>query len=211
MYLVKTPVWLMKLYGGCTWRMPNKEKALYLTFDDGPQPGITDFVLEELDKYNAKATFFCIGQNVRSNPDVYAKILLAGHSVGNHTNSHLNGWKVSDREYLNDIEEAGKWIDSQQFRPPYGRITHFQVKMLKQARYKFKPVMWTVLSGDFDEKINGEKCLRNVMQNAGNGSIVVFHDSLKAEPRLTFCLPKILNHFNQLGYTFKKIEEKDLK
>ncbi len=205
MYLVRTPSWLRKLYKSCTWQMPDNEKIIYLTFDDGPHPLVTDFVLGELEKYGAKATFFCIGENVQKYPEVYKRILLQGHSVGNHTQHHLNGWKTDDRQYLGDIEEARNWIDSSLFRPPYGRITHFQLKLLAKQGYQLQPIMWTVLSGDFDQKISDERCLNNVIKNAGNGAIVVFHDSDKAADRLRFALPKVLAHFAKEGYRFEKI------
>jgi peptidoglycan/xylan/chitin deacetylase (PgdA/CDA1 family) len=179
--------------------------VLYLTFDDGPHPQVTAFVLDQLKQYNARATFFCIGKNVEANFDIYKKILQDGHKPGNHTYSHLNGWKVPDNTYLNDIYAAKKIIDSPFFRPPYGRITKFQLAQLQGIKYNLTPVMWTVLSGDFDKKISNEKCLANVLKNSRPGSIVVFHDSEKSFEKLQHVLPKVLEHFHAKGYSFKAL------
>lgn len=205
-YLVKTP-WLFKLlYAQCVWKLPSKEKIIYLTFDDGPHPQITPFVLDTLKKYEAKATFFCIGKNVAAYPDCYRKILEQGHSTGNHTDNHLNGWKVKDEEYLNDILAASKYIDSNMFRPPYGRISRFQVKALREKKKNpFNIIMWDVLSGDFDKTIDAEKCATHVIVHASNGSIVVFHDSEKAFPRLEVALPKVLEFFSKKGFRFEAL------
>lgn len=205
LYFVKTPVWLQKLYGECTWKMKGNEKIIYLTFDDGPHPEVTPFVLDRLQQYQAKATFFCIGKNVVEQPQVYQRIIEAGHAVGNHTFNHLDGWKTSDDIYLQNVREAKKYIDSNLFRPPYGRISKFQLKLLTGATCKLTPVMWTVLSGDFDVNLPKEKCLRNVVRKTGNGSIVVFHDSEKANDKLVFALPRVLEYFSEKGYRFEKI------
>jgi peptidoglycan-N-acetylglucosamine deacetylase len=205
-YLVKTP-WLLKLiYSQCVWKLPAKEKVIYLTFDDGPHPEITPFVLSTLKKYEAKATFFCIGKNVAAYPDCYRNILEQGHRTGNHTNNHLNGWKVKDEEYINDIMAASKYIDSDLFRPPYGRITRFQIKALREKKNNpFNIIMWDVLSGDFDKAIDGEKCAMHVIAHARKGSVVVFHDSEKAFPRLEYALPKVLQFFSKKGYRFESL------
>lgn len=204
-YFIKTPLWLMKLYSDCIWKMPGDEKIIYLTFDDGPHPAATPFVLNALKKHNAKATFFCIGKNILDQPEVYTRIISEGHAVGNHTFNHLNGWKTKDDVYMNNIAEAKKHIDSSLFRPPYGRITRFQLKLLSSSQFKLKSIMWTVLSGDFDIKLTKEKCLRNVLNNSGSGTIVVFHDNEKAFDKLEFTLPKVLEYFTQKGYRFEKI------
>ena len=210
-YFVKTPFWLRWMYPGYLWKMPDNEKVIYLTFDDGPHPYATPFVLETLAKYNAKATFFCIGKNVAEHQDIYNSILKEGHTVGNHTQNHLNGWHTTDETYINNVKEATKWIDTNLFRPPYGRIKRFQAKVLMQQLNKqanttpFKIVMWTVLSGDFDTAISGDKCFANVKNNTGAGSIVVFHDSEKAFERLQITLPKTLEYFQQKGFVFKAI------
>jgi peptidoglycan/xylan/chitin deacetylase (PgdA/CDA1 family) len=204
-YLVKTPWLLKKMYPDCIWDIKTVEKIIYLTFDDGPQPAATTFVLDELKKYNAKATFFCIGKNVEENFELYKKIIDEGHAVGNHTYNHLNGWEVKDQVYLDNIFKAKKVIDSNLFRPPYGRITKFQLKHLPAEKYKLKAVMWSVLSGDFDEKVTGEECYLTVSRNAKAGSIVVFHDSEKAYDRLRYALPLVLKYFTEKGFEFKSI------
>jgi peptidoglycan-N-acetylglucosamine deacetylase len=202
MYLVKTPWWLRKLYPSLTWSIPTEEKIVYLTFDDGPHPEITPFVLDLLAQYNMKATFFCIGKNVRKYPEVYKRILDEGHRTGNHTMGHLNGWKTGDAVYLNDVLVAKEFIDTKLFRPPYGRISSFQIQQLKPV---FDIVMWDVISGDFDVNINGAKCVQNVALNTEPGSIVVFHDSEKAFPRLQYALPKVLEFLADKGWTSKSI------
>ena len=221
MYLIKTPWWLRLIYPSFVWRINTKEKVLYLTFDDGPHETATVFVLDELKKYNAKATFFCIGNNVVKYPGIYERILNEGHSVGNHTFNHLNGWKTNNAVYIDDIEDAAKYIDSTLFRPPYGKISKFQASMINQqslkandqSKYKsfnqqhstFSIIMWDVLSGDFDIKLQPKECLTNVLLNARKGSIVVFHDSTKAWERMSFALPEILKHFSKEGYVFKAL------
>jgi peptidoglycan-N-acetylglucosamine deacetylase len=204
-YLVKTPWWLKHLYPGCTWQMPGREKKIYLSFDDGPHPAATSFVLETLKKYNAKATFFCIGKNVAEYPFIYEQIIDEGHQVGNHTYNHLNGWKTSDEEYVNDTLLAKKYIDSNLFRPPYGRATKFQLKVLN-TQYGLNPIMWTVLSGDFDLKLSKENCLLNVLNKPSKGAIVVFHDSEKAYEKVQYVLPRMLSHFSEKGYQFESIK-----
>lgn len=207
-YFIKTPWWLKKLYSSYIWSIDSKEKDIYLSFDDGPHREITPFVLDELKKYNAKATFFCIGKNVLAEPATYRRIIDEGHAVGNHTQRHLNGWKNKDDIYLADVREAGKYIDSNLFRPPYGRITSFQARNIKQALQKdvAKIIMWDVISGDFDETLTADQCLQHVILNAKKGSVVVLHDSEKAFPRLKYFLPLMLDFFAGQQYNFKKIE-----
>jgi peptidoglycan-N-acetylglucosamine deacetylase len=204
-YFVKTPFFLKWLYSNCIWRIKTTDQKIYLSFDDGPHPIITPFVLDELKKYNAKATFFCIGDNVVKYPEVYKRIIDEGHAVGNHTHNHLNGWKTEDKKYLDNIDTAKKHIDSDLFRPPYGRITRFQLSQLKANRFKLTPIMWTVLSGDFDPSISKETCRDHVITNATTGSIVVFHDSEKANERMSFALPEVLKYFIAKGFVFEKI------
>ncbi|HYF33380.1 MAG TPA: polysaccharide deacetylase family protein [Chitinophagaceae bacterium] len=204
-YFIKTPWYLKRMYSNLMWDIPSREKIMYLTFDDGPHPIATPFVLEQLKKYNAKGTFFCIGKNVMDHPALYERLLSEGHVTANHTFNHLNGWQVTDEEYFKDIIDARKYIDSSLFRPPYGRITRFQAKHLTQSSLQFKIVMWDVVSGDFDTTITPEKCSVNVTRNAGAGSIVIFHDSEKAFPNLQKALPDTLEHFSAMGYRFDAI------
>ena len=208
-YLAKTPKWVSKLFTASIWEMPATEKAIYLTFDDGPHPAITPFVLQELAKYNAKATFFCIGKNVRDNELVFKRILAEGHTAGNHTYDHLDGWKTENAMYVSNVLKAGETIDSSLFRPPYGRITRKQRKVLTQSANPFKIIMWSVLSGDFDLTVSPEQCCKNVMKNTKSGSVIVFHDSEKAYDRMKFALPVILKHFTEQGYLFKKLDFKN--
>ena len=207
-YFIKTPWLLKKIYSSYTWDIPTKDKILYLTFDDGPHPEITPFVLKELKKYNALATFFCIGKNVLAHPDVYKQILNEGHSIGNHTQNHLNGWKTSNDVYMKDIAEAANYIDSNLFRPPYGRVNLFQAKNLSAAMKgrKAKIIMWDVLSADFDQNVSEQESLQFVVLRSSPGSIVVFHDSEKAFSKLSYVLPRILQHFSSLGFQFRSIE-----
>jgi peptidoglycan-N-acetylglucosamine deacetylase len=205
-YITKTPKWVKKLFNGSTWEMPGSQKAIYLTFDDGPHPLITPFVLDELNKYNAKATFFCIGKNVLENPLVFKRILTEGHTIGNHTYDHLDGWKTENAKYLQNIIKARKYIDSNLFRPPYGRITGNQQRYLMKMDNPFKVIMWSVLSGDFDKGITPEQCCKTVLKHTKSGSVIVFHDSEKANERMSYTLPIILNYFSEKGYVFEKIE-----
>lgn len=202
MYLAKSPWWLKKLYPTLTWSIPTEENEVYLTFDDGPHQTITPFVLDVLKEYNASATFFCIGKNVREHPTIYQRLISEGHKVGNHTYNHSNGWKTPDKVYLGDVIEAKKYIDSNLFRPPYGRISRFQIQQLNPL---FKIVMWDVLSGDFDVTLAPQKSLEYVVSNVSPGSIVVFHDSEKAFPRLEFALPQTLKYLAGKDYKFKAL------
>jgi peptidoglycan-N-acetylglucosamine deacetylase len=210
MYFVKTPWLLKKIYPGCVWDIPAQEDTLYLTFDDGPHPEVTPFVLRELKKYNAKATFFCIGKNVVEYPEIYKQLLVEGHRVGNHSYSHLNGWKVENEKYIEDIMQARKFIDSDIFRPPYGRLTKFQNRLLTRQsqtqKQLFKIVMWNVLSADFDLSVTPQECTLNVIRNAKRGSVVVFHDSQKAFPRLQVALPAILEYFAGKNFKFEAVK-----
>ena len=206
MYFIKTPFWLRLIYRSCIWRKPTEDKVLFLSFDDGPHPEATPFVLEQLASFNAKASFFCIGKNVQLFPEIYAAIITAGHTVGNHTQNHMNGWENKTDHYIADIQEASKLIHSNLFRPPYGRISFAQIKALRSdPSLPQDIIMWDVLSGDFDKTITGEQCAQNVIQHAGPGSIIVFHDSTKAMDRLRVALPKVLAHFSKQGYQFKAL------
>ncbi|QJB34934.1 polysaccharide deacetylase family protein [Chitinophaga oryzae] len=199
-YLTKTPGILKALYKSCIWDLSPANNTVYLTFDDGPHPEATPFILEQLKKYDAKGTFFCIGKNVVEHPGIYQQILEAGHSTGNHTHNHLNGWKTSTDKYIENILEARKYIASPLFRPPYGRITPFQVKQLQRTVPGTKIIMWDVLSADFDQAIDGEACVQNVVFKMKPGSIVVFHDSTKAWDRMSYALPRVLEFCKKQGY-----------
>jgi len=204
-YVVKIPFFVKFLYPKRLWHFARKRKALYLTFDDGPIPEVTPWVLKQLEQYNAKATFFCIGANIEKHPDIFKQINAEGHSVGNHTFNHLNASKTSFSEYVENTERAAVYFNKPSlFRPPYGKLDTAKAKALSIKGYKI--VMWDVLSADFDREISPEDCLSNVIKNAKNGSIVIFHDSLKAEKNLRFALPKVLKHFSENGYVFKAID-----
>ena len=204
MYLVKTPKFIQNLFPIFTWRIPAVEKEIYLTFDDGPIPEITPWVLDTLAAYNAKATFFCVGENVEQHPDVYSMVLQAGHAVGNHTYQHLSGWATENLPYFQNVHRCAELVDSKLFRPPYGRLSPRQAQYLQQH---YRVVLWDVLSGDFDQRIEPEECLSNVVMKAGPGSIVVFHDSLKAEKNLKYALPRVLSYFSALGYRFCALDQ----
>jgi peptidoglycan/xylan/chitin deacetylase (PgdA/CDA1 family) len=203
LYTSKTPSVFPKIFSKYRWHFHSEDPALYLTFDDGPTPEVTTFVLDQLSEYNAKATFFCIGKNVVQQPEIYQRILAEGHTVGNHTHNHLKGWKKSVDTYVENTEKARKHIASPLFRPPYGKIKKKQAKALLKKGYEI--VMWDVLSADFDTDISKEKCLSNVLDHAKKGSIVVFHDSIKAQENVVYALPKVLAFFAEKGYSFKGI------
>lgn len=205
-YFIKTPWLVRKLFSSYVWKMPSAGKTVYLTFDDGPHPQVTPFVLDELKKYNASATFFCIGKNVLLHPEVYRRILSEGHSAGNHTHNHVNGWKVSAEQYIHNVAEAARVIHSGLFRPPYGKITPGQAKKIKEVLGPAaRIIMWDVLSVDFDTELSGEDCLQNVLKNYSAGSVIVFHDSEKAFPRLQYALPGVLKALSGNGFRFEKI------
>jgi peptidoglycan/xylan/chitin deacetylase (PgdA/CDA1 family) len=206
---VKTNSIIKKIFRNYIWDIPNSENKIYLTFDDGPIPEITEWVLEELKKYNAKATFFCIGNNIEKHPSVFAKVINEGHSIGNHTFNHLNGWKTSIEEYLENFKQCEAIISNLQsttcnlFRPPYGKIKLSQSKKIRKLGYKI--IMWDVLSVDYDNFITPQKCLENVLENASSGSIIVFHDSIKAFPNLEYTLPRVLENLSKKGFVFEAI------
>lgn len=208
-YFTKTPSLLKRITPNLLWSKAVKEKVIFLTFDDGPTPEITNWVLQQLDNYNAKATFFCIGKNILENEQVFNTIITKGHSIGNHTHNHKNAWKTKPKAYLQNVNDAQTVIEkhtlqeNKLFRPPYGKITPKLITQLKQK--EFTIVMWDVLSADFDKNITAEKCWANVVNQVDAGSIIVFHDSVKAFPHLEQVLPKTLAYFNALGYTFKSL------
>jgi len=200
MYLSKSPGILRSLpRKNLTWDIPGRAGEIFLTFDDGPIPEITPHVLSILEQFDAKATFFCVGDNVRKHPDIYQQVLNAGHKTGNHTFHHLSGWKTPLEEYLADIESCNLLVKSDLFRPPYGQI---KPSYISSIRPDYQIIMWSVLTGDFDIESSPEKVLNNAIQNTSDGSIVVFHDSLKAAERLFYALPRFLEYFSNKGYKF---------
>ena len=205
MYLVRSPLLLKWYYPQLTWNKTRDHKVIYLTFDDGPIPDVTDFVLKTLNSFSAKATFFCIGDNILKYPQIFESIKNDGHSIGNHTFNHLKGWDTSDDVYFQNFQKCQGQTDTNLFRPPYGRIKKSQIAQIKSSYPAMKIIMWDTLSGDFDTKLSPERCLTNVIKYTRNGSIIVFHDSLKAFDRLYYTLPKVLEHFSQLGYRFEQL------
>jgi len=204
---IKTPRLVQRIFSSYIWRMPATENAVYLTFDDGPHPTITPWVLNLLKQHQAQATFFCIGKNVVQHPAIYNRIISEGHAVGNHTFNHLNGWETNTEQYVKDVEKAAAVISSNLFRPPYGKIKTAQANGIRKiaSLQKAKVIMWDVLSADFDKATSPEQCLQNVLQHVTPGSIVVFHDSEKASKNLFFVLPKVLQLLSENGSLFKKI------
>ena len=205
LYPVKTPFWLRWAYPGAIWRLEPASNAVYLTFDDGPHPTVTPWVLDQLDRYDAKATFFCIGKNVEKYGYAYQEVLDRGHAVGNHTFDHCNGWDTSYQKYMENIGRAEKVINADFFRPPYGRMTWRQAMGLRKGFPRLQTVMWDVLSGDFDPSIDGERCGLQVIKNVRPGSVVVFHDSEKAFPRLTIALPMVLEYLYKKKHLCKAL------
>jgi len=203
LFPVSPPALVRQFYRHFTWKMEGAEKIIYLTFDDGPVPVYTEFVLDALDEHQAKATFFCIGKNVEAHPDIYQRILRSGHSIGNHTWQHLNGWMHSTHAYTEDVRKAEELIPSGLFRPPYGRIRMEQAREIMQ---KHKIIMWDVLSYDFHPKVSPERCYKNVTEHSRPGSIVVFHDSEKAFRNVEKVLPKYLKFLNDEGYKFAALQ-----
>ncbi len=203
MYLVKTPYLVKKYFSKFTWDVPASKKAVFLTFDDGPTPGVTDFVLDELDKYQAKATFFCIGEKVVQHHTLFEQIKTKGHTVANHTFSHVNGNQTSKEDYLEDFQKCEDTFTAKLFRPPYGKITKPEYDEILKTH---QIIMWDVLSGDFDQNISKEKCWKNVRENTNGGSIIVFHDSEKAKEKLLYTLPKTLEYFSNKGFVFKQLQ-----
>ena len=207
---IKTHWSIKKLFSNYVWDIPNNGNKVYLTFDDGPTPEITEWTLNLLKEYNAKATFFCIGDNIRKYPEIFMKVIGDGHSIGNHTYNHLNGWKTSTDYYI----ENAKLYETEHynlqpanchlFRPPYGKIKPSQSKILRKLGYKI--IMWDVISYDFDATISKEQCLENVFKNVQSGSIIVFHDSKKAFQNLEYVLPRTLEFLKDKGFVFEKIK-----
>ncbi|MDQ8005631.1 MAG: polysaccharide deacetylase family protein [Pedobacter sp.] len=220
MYTVRPPFFLKWFYPNLIWNKEHKdtkEKVVYLTFDDGPIPNVTDFVLNTLKNFGIKATFFCIGDNIQKHPQIFERIKNDGHAVGNHTYNHLKGWKTEDNDYIANFWKCQELTATNLFRPPYGRIKKSQIsqlinswqltvgKELKTENRELQIIMWDILSGDFDLKLSPERCYQNVISNVRNGSIIVFHDSLKAWERLEHALPKTIEYLLAKGYRFETL------
>lgn len=205
---VHLPKFITNWFPKAIWNIKGDDKTVYLTFDDGPDPEITDFVLKVLKEENIKATFFCVGENVFHHPEVFQKIIKNGHVVGNHTYNHLQGLKTSNYDFFKNIEKADRLINSNLFRPPHGWLTKEQYRFLS---IKYKIIMWDVISCDYDKNLRGEKVVRNVMDFVRPGSIITFHDSKKAEQNLRFALPKVIKALKKQGYSFQNIEFDKIK
>jgi len=203
--IVHPPEYLRFVYGRSIWRVKGTDKELFLTFDDGPIPEITPWVLDTLKSYGAKATFFCVGDNVRKNPELFDRIREEGHGTGNHSFSHQHGFKVSTRQYLKSIFKSHEYINSELFRPPYGSL---RLRALLKLKSRFRIVMWDILSMDYDRSLEPRQVLRNVIANLRSGSILVFHDNLKAKTNLEYVLPRILDYYSKRAYTFVNLQEK---
>jgi peptidoglycan/xylan/chitin deacetylase (PgdA/CDA1 family) len=201
-FLIRPPKIIRQLYKQSVWRNEQKKPTIYLTFDDGPIPELTPWVLDILKKYHVKATFFCVGENVKKFPDIYKRIIDEGHQTGNHTQNHLKGWKTKTQLYLSNVEECQTQVKSKLFRPPYGRLKLSQFKLISKA---YQVIFWDVLSHDYSSKITPEKCLQNSIKYTRNGSIIVFHDNIKAEKNLKHTLPIYINHFLNLNFSFETI------
>ena len=204
----KTPEFVKSLFPQFLWQVPSEKKVLYLTFDDGPTPKITEWVLDQLKHYQAKATFFCIGNNIEKYPDIFSKTVDGGHTIGNHTFHHLKGWKTKSKNYLKDIEQTQKIIErstsTDLFRPPYGKFKITQARQLLSLGYEV--VLWDVLSYDWDQNISPKTCFNNVVSKATKGSIIVMHDSQKASKNLMYALPRVLEYFSDRDYVFEALD-----
>jgi peptidoglycan/xylan/chitin deacetylase (PgdA/CDA1 family) len=209
MYWVKTGRFIKSLFPGFVWDMPNTQRTVYLTFDDGPTPEVTEWTLEILAQHDIKATFFCIGKNIEANPEIFAKVAAAGHSIGNHTFNHLNGWKNKYNAYIDNFDACETSINNRLdnpkklFRPPYGKIKTAQAATVRKKGYKI--IMWDVLSADFDQTITPEKCLQNVLDATCEGSIIIFHDSVKASANLRYALPRAIEKLKEKGFRFEAL------
>ena len=204
-YLVKPPPFIKLLtQKWLTWDMPAEGQKIYLTFDDGPVPEVTPKVLSILSHYDAKATFFCVGDNVQKYPQLFTSIKDAGHAVGNHTFNHIQAWKTPAGDYLSNVDACWQLFNSRLFRPPHGQLTPWLVHQLSQH---FKIILWSVLTGDFDQRLSPEKCADNALRHTKPGSVVVFHDSVKASKNMLHALPVFLEHFTSCGSEFVAMDE----
>ncbi len=203
MFVERVPILLQKLYPKAIWRMSPEEKAVYLTFDDGPIPVVTPWVVGLLERYNIKATFFMVGDNVHKFPQEYLQVVEAGHRIGNHTYNHLKGLFTTTEEYVENVDQADAFIHSNLFRPPHGLLKYSQYTELSK-RYKF--IMWDLVTRDYSSSLDGDDVLANVKKYARNGSIITFHDSLRSEKNLRYALPRALEWLLEQGYSFKTFE-----
>jgi len=200
MTFYSAPFWIRAIYPkGLTWKVPTERHEVFLTFDDGPIPEVTTLVLSILNKYNIKATFFFFCENVQKYPEVFELLIKNGHTVGNHTFHHIKAWKTDSDLYLQEVEQCNQLISSKLFRPPHGQITR---KIARKLRKDYRIIMWSALTGDYDKKLTGEQCLANAIKYTSPGSVIVFHDSLKARERLEFALPKYIEYCLAEGYSF---------
>ena len=204
MYFTRTPDFIKPFFKDLIWNYDRTDKVIYLTFDDGPKPEVTSWVLEQLKEFDAKATFFCVGANIHKYSDLFQEVIDQGHGIGNHTFNHLNGWNTDKKVYLSNVKKCQNLTNSAFFRPPYGKITKAQTAALKD---KYSIIMWDVLSGDFDPETSKETCLNNVLKNTREGSVVVFHDSVKAFDTLRYVLPLTLEYFSEKGYEFRALPQ----
>lgn len=223
MLIPRTPMFIQKLLYKLKWQYKAGQKRLFLTFDDGPTPHVTEWVLEQLQAFGAKATFFCIGKNIVKYPEIFKQILYNGHVVGNHTHTHANGWHTNLSDYLGEVKKCADLVQSPLFRPPYGKITPAQITAIRtrpellmpasrpqnapistavEANLKPQIILWDVISGDYDTSLDKRKCWQHVLKNTRDGSIIVFHDSIKAFGRLEYALPRTLQYFSEQGYSF---------
>jgi peptidoglycan-N-acetylglucosamine deacetylase len=200
--LFKVPSAFPFLFRKLCWKIRTTENVIYLTFDDGPEPAVTPFVLDLLSRYNAKATFFCIGKNAKANKTLFDNIVERGHAVGNHTFSHIKGWTTDSKTYLKDVEACDEVFSSTLFRPPYGKITATQYRKLVR---RYSVVLWDVITHDYKKDLNREEALRKTIEAIRPGSVVVFHDSLKAKDNLEYLLPKVMEHFASRNFTFREL------
>lgn len=203
MYLVKTPPIVKTIFADFVWHIDTDIKEVFLTFDDGPIPGLTPWVLDILAEYNSKATFFCVGENVKKHRSIFDRIIQEGHTIGNHTYNHLNGWNTENEVYIQNVAECDNFMETNLFRPPYGKMKPSQSSVIKSEK---TVVMWDVLSGDFDLSITKEKCLTNVIENYSQGSVIVFHDNIKAEEKLKYVLPSFLEHLAENGFVASNLD-----
>ena len=198
-FLYRPPQLIRKIYPDALWLKKAIKPTIYLTFDDGPIPELTTWVLDTLKHYNIKATFFCVGENVKKNPEIFNRIKSENHQIGNHTYNHLNGWKASQEDYVKNIKLCQELTQTNLFRPPYGRLTK---KLYEHIKTDYKIIYWDVLTHDYNQNLEASKCLQNTIKYSRNGSIVVFHDNIKATKNLQYVLPKYIEHFLKLNYTF---------